>query len=141
MHELKFEDRVKVWRNLRDELEVHQRPFHRLLQFLGSLHISSKKSNAFDPKTQIQPWHLLDKNSFTEYEIAQICAYTLQLTERFSEAKVEIHISKDIKSNEDMFLVYLDGSIVLGYKKEVITPDELPDTVVSQKIYHLDPLH
>ena len=60
---------------------------------------------------------------------------------RSSEAKVEIHISKDIKSNEDMFLVYLDGSIVLGYKKEVITPDELPDTVVSQKIYHLDPLH
>lgn len=141
MQELKFEDRVKVWRDLRDELEAHPRPFDRLLEFLSSLHISSKKSNAFDPDSQIQPWHLIDKDSFTEYEIAQLCAYTLQLTERFSTAKVEIHISKDIKNNEDMYLVYLDGSIVLGYQKTVITTDELPDHVISQKIYHLDPLH
>lgn len=141
MNDLKFEDKVKVWRNLRDELETHPHPFERLIQFLGSFPISSKKSNAFDPSTQIQPWHLLDKDSFTEYEIAQICAYTLQLTERFSEAKVEIHISKDIETNEDLFLVYLDGSIVLGYGKEITTVNDLPSTVISQKIYHLNPLH
>ena len=141
MFELKFEDKVKVWRNLRDQLETHPRPYESVLQFVNKLPISAKKPNAWDPKAKVEPWHLIEKSEFTEYEIAQLIAYTLQLTERFSEAKVEIHISKDIKSNEDMFLVYLDGSIVLGYKKEVITPDELPDTVVSQKIYHLDPLH
>lgn len=141
MQNEKFEVRVRTWRSLRDELESHPRPFHRLIQFLNTLPISSKKTNAFDPNSQIKPWHLLDKNSFTEYEIAQICAYTLQLTDRFCSARVEIHISKDNKNNEDLFLVHIDGSIVLGYKKDVITIDELPRSVISQKIYHLEQLH
>lgn len=141
MQNEKFEVRVRTWKSLRDELESHPRPFHRLIQFLNTLPISSKKTNAFDPNSQIKPWHLLDKNSFTEYEIAQICAYTLQLTDRFCSARVEIHISKDNKNNEDLFLVHIDGSIVLGYKKDVITIDELPRSVISQKIYHLEQLH
>tara|TARA_E500000178_G_scaffold55092_1_gene51352 strand:+ start:1317 stop:1742 length:426 start_codon:yes stop_codon:yes gene_type:complete len=140
MIQLKFEERVKVWKDLRDELESHPRPFHRIVEFCNKLPVSSKKVNPYDPTTQTLPWHLLEQGSFCEYEIAQLCAYTLQLTDRFSEAHVEIHISKDIENNEEMYLVCLDRSIVLGYRSEVLTLDELPENVVSQKIYHMPPL-
>ena len=141
MFELKFEDKVKVWRNLRDQLETHPRPYESVLQFVNKLPISAKKPNAWDPKAKVEPWHLIEKSEFTEYEIAQLIAYTLQLTDRFSGAEIEIHISKDTQKDNLVYLVYLDRGIILGYYNEAITVDELPKHVVSQKIYKLPPLH
>ena len=137
----KLEDKIKVWKDLRNRLEDHPRPFDMLVQFTNKLHVSSKKVNAFDPDSKIEPWHLIEKNEFTEYEIAQLMAYTLQLTDRFSSANIEIHISKDTQKDNLVYLVYLDKGIILGYYNEAITVDELPKHVVSQKIYKLPPLH
>lgn len=141
MHDLKFEDKVRVWKDLREDLESDPKPFDLLNQFVKSLPRSSRKQNPWDPESVVLPWHLIENNSFTEYEIALLCAYTLQLTERFSDAKVEIHISKDIKEDVNMYLVYLDGSIVLGYNEEVSSSNSIPDSIVSQKVIQLPPLH
>ena len=140
MYELKFEDKVKVWKDLRDDLESSPRPFDLLNKFIKDLPRSSRKENPWDPKSVAEPWHLIENSSFTEYEIALLCAYTLQLTDRFSDAKVEIHISKDIEEDVNMYLVYLDGSIVLGYNNEVFTSNSLPQSIVSQKVIQLPPL-
>ena len=137
MFELKFEDKVKVWKSLREQLETHPRPFEAVLQFVNKLHMSSKKDNAWDPKTKIEPWHLIEKNEFTEYEIAQLIAYTLQLTDRFSSTEIEIHISKETKKSNLIYLVYVDNFIVIGYNNEVTTVEELPEHIVSQKIYKM----
>ena len=137
----KLEDKIKVWKDLRNKLEDHPRPFDMLVQFTNKLHVSSKKVNAFDPDSKIEPWHLIEKNEFTEYEIAQLIAYTLQLTDRFCDSNIEIHISKDTKKDNLVYLVYLDKGIILGYYNEAITVDELPKHIVSQKIYRLPPLH
>ena len=72
MFELKFEDKVKVWRNLRDQLETHPRPYESVLQFVNKLPISAKKPNAWDPKAKVEPWHLIEKSEFTEYEIGNV---------------------------------------------------------------------
>ena len=137
----KVEDKIKVWKDLRNRLEDHPRPFDMLVQFTNKLHVSSKKVNAFDPDSKIEPWHLIEKNEFTEYEIAQLIAYTLQLTDRFCDSNIEIHISKDTKKDNLVYLVYLDKGIILGYYYEAITVDELPKHIFSQKIYRLPPLH
>ena len=141
MYDLKFEDKVKVWKDLRNTIEVSSRPFDLLNQFIKELPRSSRKENPWDPNSVAEPWHLIENSSFTEYEIALLCAYTLQLTDRFSDARVEIHISKDIKEDVNMYLVYLDGSIVLGYNNEVSTSNSVPQSIVSQKVIQLPPLH
>ena len=97
MHELKFEDKVRVWKELRQDLESAYEPFRVLNDFIQSLPRSTRKQNPWDPESVALPWHLIENKSFTEYEIALLCGYTLQLTDRFSQAKVEIHISKDIE--------------------------------------------
>tara|TARA_B100000683_G_scaffold274425_1_gene322535 strand:+ start:4167 stop:4592 length:426 start_codon:yes stop_codon:yes gene_type:complete len=141
MLELKFEDKIKVWKNLRNKLESTPRPFDSVMQFVNRLPVSAKKVNAWDPNNKVEPWHLIEKEEFTEYEIAQLIAYTLQLTDRFCNAQIEIHISTDIKKDNKLYLVYVDGTIVLGYHNEVITVEELPTSVVSQKIYSMPMLH
>ena len=137
----KLEDKIKVWKDLRNKLEDHPRPFDMLVQFTNKLHVSSKKVNAFDPDSKIEPWHLIEKNEFTEYEIAQLIAYTLQLTDRFCDSNIEIHISKDTKKDNLVYLVYLDKGIILGYYNEAITVEELPKHIVSQRVYKLPPIH
>ena len=141
MHELKFEDKVRVWKELREDLESSYEPFRVLNDFIKRLPRSSRKQNPWDPQSVTLPWHLIENKSFTEYEIALLCAYTLQLTDRFSDAKVEIHISKDIEKDVNMYLVYLDGSIVLGYNEEVSSSNSIPQSIVSQKVVQLPPLH
>ena len=141
MFELKFEDKVKVWKDLRTNLETHPRPFEALLHFVSKLPRSSSKTNAWDPKAKIEPWHLIEKDAFTEYEIAQLTAYTLQLTDRFCSSQIEIHISKETKKSKLLYLVYVDNFIVIGYNNTVTTVGELPESVVSQKIYNMPTLH
>ena len=141
MFELKFEDKVKVWKDLRDKLESTPRPFDSVMQFVNKLPVSAKKINAWDPSNKVEPWHLIEKDEFTEYEIAQLIAYTLQLTDRFCNAQIEIHISKDVKKDINYYLVYIDNGIILGYNEEAIAIDELPEQVISQKIYSMPPLH
>ena len=111
MFELKFEDKVKVWKSLRENLESHPRPFEAVLQFTNKLPRSSSKTNAWDPKAKIEPWHLIEKDAFSEYEIAQLTAYTLQLTDRFCSSQIEIHISKETKKSKLLYLVYVDNFI------------------------------
>ena len=142
MYELKFEDKVKVWKRLKRGLRNFvQDLFSLLSKFIKNLPRSTRKQNPWDPESVILPWHLIENNSFTEYEIALLSAYTLQLTDRFSDAKVEIHISKDIDKEVNMYLVYLDGSIVLGYNEEVSSINSIPQSIVSQKVIQLPPLH
>ena len=137
----KLEDKIKVWKNLRNKLEDHPRPFDALVQYCNKLHVSAKKTNAWDPKAKIEPWHLIEKDEFTEYEIAQLMAYTLQLTDRFSSSQIEIHISKETKKSILLYLVYVDNFIVIGYNNGVTTVEELPGSIVSQKIYKMPTLN
>ena len=137
----KLEDKIKVWKNLRNKLEDHPRPFDALVQYCNKLHVSAKKTNAWDPKAKIEPWHLIEKDEFTEYEIAQLMAYTLQLTDRFCSSQIEIHISKETKKSKLLYLVYVDNFIVIGHNNGITTVEELPESVVSQKIYNMPTLH
>ena len=48
MFELKFEDKVKVWKDLRDKLESAPRPFDLLLKFINGLLVPRKQNPGSD---------------------------------------------------------------------------------------------
>ena len=141
MLELKFEDKVKVWKDLRSTLETHPNPLDCLMSFVNTLPVSSRKVNPWDPKTQVQPWELIGKESFTNYEFSLLICYTLQLTDRFSASQIEIHISKNIRNEEQLYLVYLDNNIVIGYGNDVMRVEDLPNYIISERGYSMPKLH
>lgn len=142
MHELKFEEKVKVWRDLREKIEISKDPLKLLLEFTGRLARSSAKINAFDPKEFIEPWDLVMKDAFNDLEICLLSCYTLQLTDRFSNDKFEIHITEDVKSKSKYYLLIINKELVLGYTPDLVTSiDELPKDIISQRIYPMPALH
>lgn len=142
MHELKFEEKVKVWRDLREKIEISKDPLKLLLEFTGRLARSSAKINAFDPKEFIEPWDLVMKDAFNDLEICLLSCYTLQLTDRFSNDKFEIHITEDVKSKSKYYLLIINKKLVLGYTPDLVTSiDELPKDIISQRIYPMPALH
>lgn len=142
MHELKFEEKVKVWRDLREKIEISKDPLKLLLEFTGRLARSSAKINAFDPKEFIEPWDLVMKDAFNDLEICLLSCYTLQLTDRFSNDKFEIHITEDVKSKSKYYLLIINKELVLGYTPDLVTSiNELPKDIISQRIYPMPALH
>ena len=55
MYDLKFEDKVRVWKDLRETIEVSSKPFNLLSQFIKSLPRSSRKENPWDPRSVAEP--------------------------------------------------------------------------------------
>ena len=141
MFDKKFEDRMSLWREFRDMLEVCDDPIQTAIDFYNQAPATTLAIDPYTQSTWPNPWQLLEENVYCEFvKILAIC-YSLQLTDRFSKAKVEIHISKDINKDVNMYLVYLDGSIVLGYNEEVSSSNSIPQSIVSQKVIQLPPLH
>ena len=129
------EERKKLPTLSNEDKKTYGKKLTELSKKIESKIASSKKQFILDT------FQKKEKDEFTEYEIAQLIAYTLQLTDRFCDSNIEIHISKDTKKDNLVYLVYLDKGIILCYYNEAITVDELPKHIVSQKIYRLPPLH
>jgi hypothetical protein len=61
--------------------------------------------------------------------------YSLQLTERFKEESVEIHICIDREKNETFYLLMIQDRVI-GYNDEShISISDLPKEIISQRVY------
>ena len=137
MHELKFEDKVRVWKELRQDLESAYEPFRVLNDFIQSLPRSNRKQNPWDPESVALPWHLIENKSFTEYEIALLCAYTLQLTDRFCNDTFEIHICTNTEKSESIYLLYINDDILNYENNTVINSGQISSDLIIEKKYTL----
>ena len=57
------------------------------------------------------------------------------------EVKVLDIKGKETKKSILLYLVYVDNFIVIGYNNSVTTVEEIPGTIVSQKIYRMPTLN
>ena len=66
--------------------------------------------------------------------------YSLQLTDRFKQVPVEIHICIDREDNETYYLLLIEDRII-GYEPDThIAKSDLPETIISQREYHMSGL-
>lgn len=138
MLNLKFEDKIKLWRDIRTQLENNSNPINLILDFIAKLPNSSRKINSWDPSYIVGPWELWEASSFTDFDKALLISYTFQLTERFKEAKIEIHITTNTKTEELLHLVYIDDRVISLQTNETWLAEQTPSHIVSQKIYQMD---
>lgn len=133
MHELKFEEKVRLWRELRDRLETHPTPFIHLLNFINNLpRASGDRNNGFDPKLYPQPWELIQNDCFSHLTLTLLMCYTLQLTDRFSGHDFEIHIIDNQKTNQKTYAVCIDRSIILSVdENDALEVEDMPQDNIT----------
>jgi|TARA_R110000744_G_scaffold66859_3_gene136585 hypothetical protein len=61
--------------------------------------------------------------------------YSLQLTERFKQDLVEIHICIDRENNETFYLLMIENRVIGYDDKRHIAMSDLPKKIISQRVY------
>jgi hypothetical protein len=136
-----YEERLATWRNFRDNLEKSSTPFEDVVAFYRSAPYVSILTDPWDKSSWLGPWELLHENQYCEFSRVLGMCYSLQLTERFKELTFEIHIGMDHSCTQTYYLLCISDHVI-GYKENTIVKrTALPDTLVSQRIYVMPPLH
>lgn len=132
MFDLDQTSRLKAWVEFRQSLETSEQPLHEVALFWSKAPFVQRYLNPNNPSNWPDPWHLILDNKYDDLAIALGMCYTLTLTERFKDHKVEIHTS--MFSGEGRNIVVIDNYDVLNlFHREVTNTGEL--THGSNKIY------
>ena len=136
----KYEEQLASWKEFRDSLETADEPCEQVIDFYKQAPKTSITCDPWDQKAWLGPWELLKENCYCDFGTVLGMAYSLQLTDRFAGSEFEIHISTNRKQSETHYLLVVDKSTVVGYNGEVVSHEELPDALHSQRVYHLQEL-
>lgn len=139
MFEKNYEQRLASWHSFRKQLETVDDPFRQVLDLYKLAPSVSINTDPYDQKSWPDPWELIVENLYCDFCRVLGQCYSLQLTERFKEENFEIHISIDSEKSESYYLLYV-GDKVLGYRNFYVSIDDIPQTVVAQKVYHMPKL-
>lgn len=141
MFDLKYEDRLQSWSCLRQDLETSNDPLQHVIDFYS---MAPRVSIAVDPWDETRwptPWELVFENQYDDFCTVLGQCYSLQLTDRFKGSSFEIHIGIDKEESRTCYLLIIDNSKVLGWNETYVSLDDLPKSLVSQKIYTMPNLH
>ena len=137
MFDKKYEDRLTIWREFRNELETSADPLQDTIDFYNQAPYCLIAADPFTPSSWPTAWELLEENNYCAFvKILAIC-YTLQLTDVLSQASYEIHITRDRKKSATYYLLYVDD-IVIGFDADTyVHRTEMPNTLRSELVHQL----
>jgi len=131
----KYEERLRIWSSFRDELEEVEDPFRFLLDFYKQAPRVSIATDPYNRESWPDPWQLLEENQYCDFTRVLAYCYSLQLTERFKDSKIEIHIITT--GLETYYLLQVDNWI-FGYEEDrAIDKSELPPDFHPQVVYDM----
>lgn len=120
-----FYERLKLWKEFRESIESSDDPFKDVLEFWRAAPLGPRCADPYDHSSWPDPWELLSENIYCEFlQILGIC-YTLQLTERFSQSRFEIHITLDKDEEYIVYLLFVDNQPIGYYNDESIDKSKL----------------
>jgi hypothetical protein len=137
MFDKKYEDRLRAWVEFRAQLEKSDDPFKDVIDYYNRAPLVRIVVDPYDETTWLDPWTLLYENKYCEFSIILGIAYSLQLTDRFSASKFEIHICTDKDNSEVKYLLFVDDTVLGFYRDRAISAKELPKSLHIEKQYTL----
>jgi hypothetical protein len=133
-----FFERLKLWKEFRETIETSKTPLEDVLNFWRMAPLGRQYTDPYDSALWPDPWELIEENIYCEFlQILGVC-YTLQLTERFSQSKFEIHITLNKKENAIVYLLFVDNQPIGYYNDESIDISKLRN-FVSQMHHTVEP--
>jgi hypothetical protein len=141
MNELNYEQRLSEWSTFRDTLETSNDPLQDVIDYYRKIPTVSINTDPYTPSTWPSPWELVNDNMYCDFcRVLGMC-YSLQLTDRFSREKFEIHIGIDNKRSEHYYLLVV-GDRVLGSNSTAhVHVDQALKDLEPQQKHHMPHLN
>jgi len=132
-----FEDRLTVWKKLRDTVVSDSDPVQSVIDFWNNMPESSRNIDPYDPATWPDPWQMIEENVYCEYTKVLAIGYTLMLTESFKDWHYEIQVGID-KQQSKLYYMLIAGDLIIGLDQEKsVHIKDLPKDIHIEKIHVL----
>jgi hypothetical protein len=137
MFDKTYEDRLVSWVAFRHSIEQSTDPIQDVINCYNTSPTVSIHIDPWDQKTWPDPWQLIQENQYCEFARVLGMCYSLQLTDRFNGSNFEIHITTDYDKSENYYILVVDKYAIGYYNNIYVFVDDLPSSLVSQKIYSM----
>ena len=137
MFDKTYEDRLVAWVAFRHSIEQSTDPIQDVINCYNTAPTVSIHIDPWDQKTWPDPWQLIQENQYCEFARVLGMCYSLQLTDRFNGSNFEIHITTDYDKSENYYILVVDKYAIGYYNNIYVFVDDLPSSLVSQKIYSM----
>ena len=117
MFNLSVDERLTEWVNHRRQLEESDDPLQEVWDFWHQAPFIPHNRN-IDPYYQRSwpgPWEIIEKNKYDDFTKALMIGWTLKLTNKFKDSKIEIRTLIDTAQTREYNLIYVNDNWVINY--------------------------
>lgn len=111
------DQRLTEWVNHRKRLDEVEDPLQEVWDFWHNAPFVPHNRN-IDPYYQRSwpsPWEIIAENRYDEFTRALMIGWTLKLTNKFKNSKIELRTLVDSVRTREYNLIYIDDSWVINY--------------------------
>lgn len=131
------EERLSIWKNLRESVETSDDPLLDVIEFWKESPFIpyNKDVDPYNKKSWPTPWDIIVTNKYDDFTRAIMLAYSLKYTERFSKSDIQVQSIVDNDRNLAYNVVCVDNKWILNYDDN--QPVEVANVPVSFRIENL----
>lgn len=78
----------------------------------------NKNINPYHKKSWPSPWEIIAENKYDDFTRSLMIAWTLKLTKKFNNSKIDIKTIIDTHTNREYNLVFIDEKWVINFSDE-----------------------
>ena len=131
------DERLSEWKAFREALNNSDDPFNQVAEFWGEAPTIpfNHHIDQYNPRSWPTPWEIIVDNKYDDFTLGVMIGYTLKLTEKFANSKIEVRTMVDESRTKLYNLVYIDDEMVLNYNKwKSIKAQEIPDSFLLENL-------
>lgn len=131
------DERLSEWSEFRKNLDTLDNPLTALAEFWSNapLVIHNHKVDPYNSRSWPTPWELIVDNKYDDFTLALMMAYTLKLTKKYSNDKIEVRTMVDSSKTKLYNLVYVNDAAVLNYQRaEAVEVQYIDDSLYLENI-------
>jgi hypothetical protein len=120
------DERLSDWSEFRKELDSLDNPLTHLSEFWANapLVVHNPAIDPYNPKSWPTPWEILYDNKYDDFTLALMMGYTLKLTKKFNDHRIEVRTMVDSSKTKLYNLVYVDDKDILNYDRHIVTTSQ-----------------
>lgn len=117
MFNLPVDDRLTEWINHRQKLDEVEDPLQEVWDFWHQAPFipHNRKIDPYFQRNWPSPWEVILDNKYDDFTRALMISWTLKLTKKFKESKIEIRTLVDTVHPREYNLVYVNDVWVINY--------------------------
>jgi hypothetical protein len=119
--------RLAEWKKFRDKIEISEDPYRETAELWYFAPFVSHYLDPKNPDSWPDAWRLILSDKLDSLAIVLGLYYTLKLTQRFSNARYEIHMSMSDDRSRDYWLLIDNHTVLQSFSRDVLCIKDLAD--------------